>query len=252
MQTAPIAGTEKLRPFFKYYGGKFRVAPRYPAPKHKTIVEPFAGAAGYSVRYHWHDVVLCDKSPIICGIWDYLIKASAEEILALPDLQFGEEVSSLNICQEAKWLIGFWANPGCASPRDRLSSFARFKMEHDGIERQCSVWGPSARRRIASQVDSIRHWQVFNVDYRDCPISGPATWFIDPPYAAMGKCYPYGSRQMDFADLADWSTSRNGQVVVCEAEGADWLPFEPFGKVKSTHGASSEVVWIKDDQPTAA
>jgi len=40
----------KLRPFWRYYGGKFRAAPRYPTPTHKTIVEPFAGAAGYSLR----------------------------------------------------------------------------------------------------------------------------------------------------------------------------------------------------------
>jgi hypothetical protein len=34
-----------LRPFWRYYGGKWRAAPRYPRPTHDTIIEPFAGAA---------------------------------------------------------------------------------------------------------------------------------------------------------------------------------------------------------------
>lgn len=42
--------TKALKPFWRYYGGKYRAAPRYPVPLHRTIVEPFAGAAGYSLR----------------------------------------------------------------------------------------------------------------------------------------------------------------------------------------------------------
>jgi len=33
-----------LKPFWQYYGGKWRAAPHYPKPRHDTIVEPFAGA----------------------------------------------------------------------------------------------------------------------------------------------------------------------------------------------------------------
>ena len=36
----------KLKPFFTYYGGKYRAAPKYPEPVHGSIVEPFAGSAG--------------------------------------------------------------------------------------------------------------------------------------------------------------------------------------------------------------
>lgn len=41
-----------LKPFFTFYGGKWRAAPHYAPPEFATIVEPFAGAAGYSVRHH--------------------------------------------------------------------------------------------------------------------------------------------------------------------------------------------------------
>ena len=49
-----------LRPFWAYYGGKWRAAPRYPRPMHDTIIEPFAGAAGYSLRYPDRNVVLVE------------------------------------------------------------------------------------------------------------------------------------------------------------------------------------------------
>jgi hypothetical protein len=39
MSTHRITG-----PFWRYYGGKYRAAPLYPAPRHKTIVEPLAMA----------------------------------------------------------------------------------------------------------------------------------------------------------------------------------------------------------------
>ena len=41
-----------MKPFFRYYGGKWRDCAKYPPPQFDTIVEPFAGSAGYSVRHH--------------------------------------------------------------------------------------------------------------------------------------------------------------------------------------------------------
>jgi len=60
-------------PFWHYFGGKWRAAPHYPAPRHRRIIEPFAGSAGYSMRHHEHDVVLVEKNPIIAEMWRYLI-----------------------------------------------------------------------------------------------------------------------------------------------------------------------------------
>lgn len=75
-----------MRPFLSFYGAKWRDTFNYPAPTHPLIVEPFAGSAGYALRYHWHQVVLCDIDPIIASVWQYLIDASPEEILAIPDV----------------------------------------------------------------------------------------------------------------------------------------------------------------------
>jgi site-specific DNA-adenine methylase len=62
-----------LRPFLRYYGGKWSLAPSYPEPRFATIIEPFAGAAGYSLRYADRRVTLVEKYPVIAGIWRYLI-----------------------------------------------------------------------------------------------------------------------------------------------------------------------------------
>lgn len=73
-----------LRPFWRYYGAKWRIAPRYPAPRHRTIVEPFAGAAGYSLRYPDRDVILVEKYHVIAEIWRWLIAATPDEVRAIP------------------------------------------------------------------------------------------------------------------------------------------------------------------------
>jgi site-specific DNA-adenine methylase len=120
-----------LRPFFSYYGSKWRDSPRlYPKPLYKTIIEPFAGSAGYSLRYPEHDVLLVDADPVIAGVWKYLIAADESEILGLPDVKEGQRVSDLDIPEQAKWLIGFWLNHGSAAPAQQPSAWMR-KGTHD-------------------------------------------------------------------------------------------------------------------------
>jgi len=58
-----------VRSFFYFYGGKWLAAPRYPAPRYDTIIEPFAGSAGYSLRYPDKRVVLVERDPKIAATW---------------------------------------------------------------------------------------------------------------------------------------------------------------------------------------
>lgn len=240
-----------LRPFFCYYGGKFRAAPKYPTPEYNTIVEPFAGAAGYSTRYPDCKIVLVERDPIIAGLWRYLTRVSAAEIRALPDMPFdGSSTDDLPVCQEARWLIGFWLNGGCASPRKHPSAW----MKHSLLEGDTwasghkagagSYWGASVRERIASQVDKIRHWQIIEGSYEQAP-DVEATWFVDPPYAGAGKHYRFGASQIAYDRLAEWCVSRRGQTIVCENVGADWLPFVPFARIKANASKSGGKVSLE-------
>lgn len=238
-QVAKIgAFSVSLKPFFTYYGGKWRSAPRlYPPPVFGTIVEPFAGSAGFSLRWPDRNVILCDSDPVVASLWLYLTRVTASEILHLPDLAEGQTTNNLGCAPEAKSLIGFWLNKGSARPEIRPSSW--MQKWHPN-----SQWGPAIRQRIAAQLSRIRHWTVRCADYQQ-EDHGPATYFIDPPYQIAGARYRCGSRDINYAALGDWCRSLRGQVIVCENEGADWLPFADAVAVKGQRaGCRSEVVWL--------
>ncbi len=232
-----------LKPFFCFYGGKWRAAPKYPPPVHDLIIEPFAGAAGYSTRYADRKIVLLEKDPTIAALWRYLIHVTPEEILSLPLMSADQTVDDLNIPPEARSLIGFWLNKGAASPCLRPSSWMR-----SGI-RPASFWGQTIRTRIASQVDRIKHWRVIEGSYVDAGSpSYEATWYVDPPYQRQGTHYRCSSDEIDFQHLGSWCRNLRGQVMVCEQAGAAWLPFITFATIKaneSKHGKGicSEVLW---------
>lgn len=226
------------KPFFCLFGGKWRAAPHYPQPEYDEIVEPFAGGAGYSLRHPQKRVTLYDEDPVIAGVWDYLIHATRNEILRLPEKV--ESTVNLSIPQEAKWLIGFWLNKASTRPGITPSAWTR-----SGI-RPNSHWGMAIRQRIADQVDLIRHWQIHNTTY-ELAQNREATWFIDPPYnCEAGRRYRH--HDIDYSSLSTWCQNRKGQVVVCEIHGAKWLPFQPFRVIKATAGSrgkgySREVIW---------
>ena len=228
-----------LRPFWRYYGGKNRAAPWYPAPEHHTIVEPFAGSAGYACRYPDRQVILVDANPIICAVWRYLIASTPKEILQLPDIPEDGNVDDLPVCQEARWLAGFWCNDGSVHPCKTESTFAKQNKHKHLID----GWSTLTRQRIASQVDRIKHWHVLEGDYTTAP-EIEATWFIDPPYNnKAGSHYPH--QPQSFSKLGAWCRARQGLAIVCENKGANWLPFQDLRNINNTtHTGSAEVIWL--------
>lgn len=219
-----------MKPFFTYFGGKYRLAPKYPVPKYDTIFEPFAGSAGYATRYFDRRVVLCEKNEQIRAMWEWLIRCSSHEILALPLIEQGQSVHDLAAHAEARTLIGFWLNKATTHPSNKLSAWSK--------QYPTQFWGPQIRERVASQVSKIGHWKVFS-DYTK--VDGWGTWFIDPPYQSQG--HRYKEHDIDYSQLHDWCSSRKGQVMVCEDSAASWGPFKPFAEAKSRHGKCSEVLW---------
>lgn len=107
--------------------------------------------------------------------------------------------------------------------------------------------------------EALGHPDDYECDYRECPVTGQATWFVDPPYQVAGVRYRYNSTRIDFAALGDWCRSLDGQVIVCENDGADWLPFRWHRAVPSCAWrgpqpdsydgiarVSREVIWTND------
>lgn len=206
-----------LNQFFSYFGSKVSRAKYYPAPKYETIVEPFAGCAGYSCLYPHLEIKLFDLNPKIVQIWKYLIGATKQDILSLPV----EPNDCKNITGVEKLFIGFWYGRSLVHPNKHLNKWG-------GSNKYIySFWSKQVRQRIANQVDKIKHWTVENLSYEEIYFE-KVTYFIDPPYQFQGNRYPYGSKYINYNQLAKWVMSLKGQKIVCEQEGANWLPFKPL------------------------
>lgn len=225
-----------LNQAIKYYGSKASFAHRYAMPKCDTIIEPFAGGASYALRYPWHKVILSDLDDRLIAVWRYLTASSAPtKVRRLPILQIGQVVNDLSeLCDEERWIIGWWIHTGDHAPRSKPSPHCC---------NGAGFWGEERRERLAVLSSSISHWDVRKCSFLDLP-NVRATWFVDPPYSKAGKRYKHGSDKLDFGALGDWCRSRRGQVIVCENEGAAWLPFERLCEVNGVARKTSvEVAW---------
>lgn len=222
-----------MKPFFKYFGSKARASGHLPPPLLDHIIEPFAGSASYSVRYNAPRVTLIEKSPIIAGVWRYLIRVSESEILALPDVYQGDLVASLPVCEEARNLIGLSIGPGNRAPQNRVSPwFGRMPAHRKKRGADDSVWGPGLRARITRQLPEIRHWEIVEGEYMRAQ-DVRAIWIVDPPYQHVRAQYSVRNT-IDYAHLSSWVRSRQGVALVHEQAGANWLPFESWQHTGAT------------------
>jgi site-specific DNA-adenine methylase len=233
-----------LKQFFSYFGSKVALSINYPPPQFEVIVEPFSGSAGYACRYPDSEVRLFDVDPIIVGVWHYLIRATRLDVLSLPLAP--SDVAGLSKAERD--LIGFWWRRGgaepCAKPVPWMLS-GKYPY---------SFWGELTRERIANQVHRINHWTCTLASYQEIPVAA-ATWFIDPPYQLQGKRYKHGSTGINYLDLGAWVRTLPGQKIVCEAAGADWLPFVPLYKNRTVKYLKSdrviqEMVFLHSDPQT--
>ncbi len=217
---------------FSYYGAKTKIVNKYPEPLHETIIEPFAGSARYALKYWDRRIILIEKYEPLYKVWVYLRSASKEDILNLPDVPPSSELIKIdgfsNLRQEEKWLIGLCSNRGSNAPKNFSGSFCSWSKD---------------KIRISQNLHKIRHWDIFHGDYK-LYANMKATWFVDPPYQNMGKLYK--ENKIDYQELGTYCRERLGQVMVCENEGADWLPFEKLTEITGQRKKSVEVVWYNN------
>ena len=219
---------------FGYFGSKRRLASTYPAARHDTIIEPFAGAAGYSLQGdHWtRNVILYDINPEVINVWRYLQAATEQQITDLPDIVAGQPYPVPH--DHPAYSMMRWATGG-TSNKNTVGGWPPKR------------WTP-LRLYVASQLHKIRHWQIIEGDYTDAP-DIEATWFIDPPYQHQGHRYAFGSTDINYSTLGKWAKSRIGQAIVCEQEPADWLPFGHHASVRTQirdNPLVSELIWTNE------
>jgi len=229
---------------FAYYGAKHNLARKYPKPQHDVIVEPFAGSAAYSVKWATDSthVILYDADPAVVELWHRLQSMTTSDLNALDRHAAHDAIT----CDP---LVA--ASGGGTSLAATLAGRSRVitpRMRKD--------W-PALRKRIERALPRVRRWEINHGAYHEAPTMN-ATWFIDPPYSvhelgyssvndASGNGYRHGASGIDYRHLADWCTSRHGQVIVCEQAPANWLPFTAFHEqLNAQNDARTEVVWTND------
>lgn len=197
---------------FYYYGRKKQLSSRYPSPQYSTIIEPFAGSAAYSFYgNNWKsEVILIEKDPKVAEIWDWLINyATPESIMEMPILNVGDYSENfLHILHSA--------------------SKQAFKYKKIKVTPVLARNWEISRRNMALNLYKVKHWKIINDDYTTAP-DIEATWFIDPPYMGSGgQGYAYGNDLINYQELGDWILNRRGQIIACEGETANYLPFRPL------------------------
>jgi site-specific DNA-adenine methylase len=215
---------------FYYYGRKKQIIKHYPNPNYDIIIEPFAGSAAYSLHGdNWQKkVILIEKDAKVAAIWKWLIEeATLEEIKKLPDLKVGDRSSEFLHIIHAATKMAF--------------HFKTIKVT-PVLARNWEI----SKRVFQSNLHKIKHWKMICGDYSKAP-NVEATWFIDPPYQGeSGMGYRHSSQFLDYQKLAQWALNRKGEIICCEGQTANYLPFRPLVELKGIAGKiSQEVIFYR-------
>lgn len=240
---------------FGYFGAKHGLARFYPAPVHDTIIEPFAGAAGYSC--HWAKlesvkrVILVEKNPSVVALWKRLKPMNANDFGSMD-------------CPPKGYKTG---DPMVAAAMGGEQMMATLRGQKRSVTDRCIKDWDRTIRKFRDFAEIAHKFEVYLGNYADVVHSQPATWFIDPPYQPKegngGKSTAGGARYNEHGDfgnvnyegLAEWCTARKGQVMVCEQMPASWLPFSPFRNQRNGVGAGTastrtEALWLNNTETT--
>lgn len=267
----------RFKSALSYYGGKSRIIHRYPAPEYPLIIEPFAGAAAYAMKWAGTEIrtpewisatgshmqlglnVHCwinDLDEKTHAIWQFLTSPLASDLASVipASVPVGQKVSELTlwddvlashvvpdvVSQGMLYLLQAEANHGTQGARgihDQVTSIG------------ANCW-PRLKRKLEWVIPHVKSFKVTMLDYRELP-DVEATWFVDPPYNNPAGMRYRTSGGIDYRELGEWCKSRRGQVIVCENAGADWLDFQPLIErqgIKSSYQKSTamEVIWTND------
>ncbi len=157
---------------FYYYGAKHALARRYQRPTHRIVVEPFAGSAGYSihhlVRGNVDHAILVEKDVRVFGLWQRLLTMSPAEVAALNPPAPGEWTTDF-----------FWMTTAASNALARSKGYS--------FSTRAAATARAMQARIVSILPKVKgRITLIQGDYTQAP-DITATWFVDPPYQAVGS-----------------------------------------------------------------
>lgn len=227
---------------FYFYGGKRRLARFYPAPNYRVVVEPFAGSAAYSVTHLFSPakgrppldkVILVEKDKRVYDTWVKLLAMDVDDLLNYPIPSAGERTSD--------FLLMTSACSNRIARTEEMTVTTRMPVVLKRMFKQIAHVLPHVKGRV----------EIIHGDYTEAE-DIEATWFIDPPYhvgsraqqRGMGYAEGCNSASIRYEELGEWCRSRRGQKIVCEQDGATWLPFKHLRLARNSIGnEATEVYW---------
>ena len=233
---------------FKWFGSKWQASAYHDAPMFDTVLEPFAGGAGYALRHSHLQVVLAEKNSMVRALWTWLIGVHEDEVLSIPvGMDEGADIREMGLSEGQALLVKHWQRTNNVGDCWTISPWGN----------KPGQWTETSRQRVADQVKHIRHWKVVE-DGEELMGSGVrGTWFVDPIYQFN---YDYRMKERhDYSKLAGLVKGLKGQVIVCEArcpktdKAPDYLPFVDFRKTVTSrrsagdHTHSSELIYRRSD-----
>lgn len=234
-------------PLFKWFGSKWTASKHYPEPIHDTVVEPFAGSAGYALRHHGKKVVLAESNRQVLTLWRWLALDATESLIReIPiNVPEGTDIREIGLTGGQELLLKHWQRTNNVGDCWTVSAWGN----------KPGQWTENTRSRVASERHLVAHWEFHDDAFRVMrAMEGPATWFVDPPYRFN---YGYRSAPVDYEALGAIVRGLPGQVIACEAAcqktGAlpDWLPFKDFRRTVTSRRKptdnhhSRELVYVK-------
>lgn len=209
---------------FYYFGRKGRLAPHYPTPEFDLVIEPFAGSMAYTLHHRPKRAIGIDIDPQVVKVWNRVCKLTPAKLLNYPEPSIGDRTADRFAMMAA-------GSHGTTRASDYLWTE---RMQRD-LRKQ--------KKLAARSVEYARSCIDYRLgDYHEAP-DIEATWFIDPPYQRVHRGYERWN--LDYDELAEWCKTRRGQVIVCEQDGADWLPFEPLQEIRgTTNKQTTEMAWV--------
>ena len=238
-------------PLFKWFGSKWQNSRYYPSPHASKIIEPFAGGAGYSLRFAHCDVKLAETDPHISELWAWLIKdATDESVLEIPtDIPVGLDIRMIPMSKGQQLLLKNWQRTNNVGDCWTISPWGNMPGQ----------WTENTRRRVSTDVRCVKHWELHpdGFELLESPLRDDSeiTWFIDPVYMFN---YKYRMKtEFDYERLSNAVCKLKGQAIVCEAvcpktnAVPSYLPFTFFRNSvtsRRTEGAnthSKELMYYK-------
>jgi len=228
-------------PMFKWFGSKWGASRYYPKPMFDYIDEPFAGGAGYSLRYHQKKVRIYDNNPNLIVLWKWLIGEATEDLIRdIPiSIKEGTDIRTLGLSDGQAMLMKHWQRTNNVGNCWTVSPWGN----------KPGQWTANTRARVAEEVHAVKHWE-----FAPCTFdSADVTYFIDPPYQYnyryLGGFFDYDNLRKQLSEIPS-----PRQIIACEAicpktgKVPDWLDFRAFRRTVTSrrkaenHHHSSELL----------